>query len=203
MVCENCGYRFTSRQMYFADTSVTISDACETCPVCHGPAFVIDGTYEFVGETLKAFRPLNRKQRRNLHSVLEKAKRGKLDEPELIDAVAEISPELGAVIRRARNGQYTYVALMIFLMLLLQRCSGGSLMTINRTEINLMWTEAVAQAEVAEQLSTDRDDAEEDDEPTNRDDTSSETSPEAAVVHSNVALTDPENVQNKPPRSDR
>jgi len=190
MVCESCTFRFVSRSFHFQNTRVRIFDVTENCPVCNGAAHAIDGEYDFVGEALAAFRPLNRQKRTRLQRVLERARQPEADQSELEKAVSEISPEIGALIKRAKKGQYSYLVVMIFLLLLLQRCSGGSIITINRPEINIIWQEAVSQAETIEAGLSDANDTSEHDDPSFHSDTGGGVAPEPPSIKPDVSNRD-------------
>ncbi|KJS23788.1 MAG: hypothetical protein VR75_17620 [Hyphomonadaceae bacterium BRH_c29] len=170
-----------------------------SCPRCGALANIQDGEYEYQNGVLVALRALDDPTLRSLEQILEQFKSEDKTASETVEAIRAVAPEVGAILDKVGDGKYALAALMFFVLLLLARCSsGGSLITINYTEINALWDQSVEMAKSAE-----LDDTEQDDEEAAGDDPAEQSGPEAPPVHSNVAPTDPENVQNKPPRSER
>ena len=91
-----------------------------------------------------------------------------------------ISPEVGAILDRVGDGKLALAALMFFIMLLLARCSnGGSLITINKTEINMLWDQSL-------ELTHSDQSREPDVEQADSKDLSAETGSGSSSIHSEV-----------------
>ena len=75
--CTNCGLRFTSRQFHVENSQNVTFDGCtESCPRCGGRAKLQDGTYDFIGSAVAAFRApgVTRKDIERFRSIAEAAK---------------------------------------------------------------------------------------------------------------------------------
>jgi hypothetical protein len=82
---------------------------------------VIDGTYDFAGGVMTAFRQLDASQLRDVESLLRQGRAGELDHVDLAAKVAAISPELGAVMQQVqRQPQWTLPVVLTVLLTALQ-----------------------------------------------------------------------------------
>lgn len=98
--CRNCGYEHISNAFHFENsTNITISGAAETCPRCGGKSILQDGSYDFVGSVISAFRAPNvsRQQVLEFQSIAKSVAEGEKD---LQTATTEVS-NLGLEVSQA------------------------------------------------------------------------------------------------------
>ena len=109
----NCGFLGTTPPNFIGGdnaTGITFQNVTigGGCPRCGGDMKVVDGTYDFAGGVMTAFRQLDAAQLRDVESLLRQGRAGELDQDQLASQVAAISPELGAVMRQVqRQPQWT------------------------------------------------------------------------------------------------
>jgi uncharacterized protein (DUF2267 family) len=100
--CRHCGLSFTSRALRIENSAgTTISNCAETCPRCGRDADIQDGTYDFVGNVMTAFRSLDRSQVERFREVVQRAARGELDREEAKSEAAEIHKSFAQIIAQA------------------------------------------------------------------------------------------------------
>ena len=93
-LCENCGYRFTSRMFHFENaTDVTLTGCSESCPRCGGRANLQDGTYDFIGHVLTAIRApgVMREDVMAFRDIAQAVQKGELLSDDAATQVAEIN----------------------------------------------------------------------------------------------------------------
>lgn len=125
-MCMNCGFVGTTPPNFIGGdnaTNITFKDVTigGGCPRCGGDMKVIDGTYDFTGGVMTAFRQLDTDQLRKVESLLRQGRSGQLNQAEVAAQVAAISPALGTVIHQAqRHPQWTLPILITVLLTALQ-----------------------------------------------------------------------------------
>tara|TARA_R110000787_G_scaffold271702_1_gene378946 strand:- start:130 stop:741 length:612 start_codon:yes stop_codon:yes gene_type:complete len=180
-VCRKCKFRFTSNAISIGGSAVIrVSGNTVSCPKCGSRADIEDGEYEFKDGVLVALRSLDEPKLKTLHSILSDPQIDERPQQEVVEAIRAISPEVGAILDRVGDGKLALAALMFFIMLLLARCSnGGSLITINKTEINMLWDQSL-------ELTHSDQSREPDVEQADSKDLSAETGSGSSSIHSEV-----------------
>ena len=95
--CPHCGYTFTSRAFNISNASnVTLVGNRETCPRCRKLANIQDGTYDFVGRVLTAFRAPNvtRNDVLAFQHLATEVQAGKISTTEAGEQLQNLSPPL-------------------------------------------------------------------------------------------------------------
>lgn len=80
--------------------SVTIESSVTNCPICGRPSPIVDGTYEFVGDVLRAFRAagVTRGQVEAFRAVLQAVEAGRLSAEQAEAEAASITPTFAALV---------------------------------------------------------------------------------------------------------
>lgn len=99
-VCLECGLMFPATAASFANGRITFQGEIGTnCPKCGGNARIINGTYDFVGGTIAAFRApgVTRHKIERFRAIAESVKNGGLSAQQAAPEVALLSPALATV----------------------------------------------------------------------------------------------------------
>lgn len=98
--CNHCGHRFISRA-FRAENSfgIQIQGVMETCPKCGAMANIQDGTYDFVGSTIGAFRApgVTREKIERFREIAENVKAGELSTETATAQVDQLGAALAMV----------------------------------------------------------------------------------------------------------
>ncbi|MFN7178390.1 hypothetical protein [Hyphomonas sp.] len=195
MKCVKCGTVFTSRAFRIVGAkNIHFANNWETCPYCGGRARSIDGVYDMVDEIVVAIRPLNRDARRTLKSILEDARKDNFRDGGLIDAVSEVAPEVGAILRRAKAGEFSQTAVMIFILLVFEYVTSGSLVNYTKNEINVFMEQAKVQAALIEAASGEGYQTDDDHQPPETQHARVEPGKKATLEEGQIAESDAENL---------
>lgn len=98
--CKKCGYRGTARSIHIKNsTDITFKGGSEDCPQCGGRAEFQSGTYDFIGNTISAFREpgMTRERMEAIKQVAEKVRDGDLSASDARDEIAEQSSRIASV----------------------------------------------------------------------------------------------------------
>lgn len=99
-VCRNCGARFAATAFQVENsTDVTFSGCATICPYCGGTADIVDGTYDFVGEIIAAFRApgVTRQNVEAFRDVVEAVNAGRATPEQAVAQVAELGSAFAGV----------------------------------------------------------------------------------------------------------
>jgi len=99
--CDACGLSFVNSSLIGGDGitgTVKLRGNAVQCPRCGRMARVLDGTYNFVGESAKAFRGASYEQLEQLRAVAKAAAEGVINAHEAKERAEEIDGAFGSII---------------------------------------------------------------------------------------------------------
>ena len=126
-VCSNCGLRFPVRGIEISDSyGFSFSDVETDCPRCGGRANVVDGTYDFVGDVISAFRApgVSRQSVATLRDIAEAVKTGETSREQAEAKVAELGAALAGVWKWTNDNGSALSVLLAIIALYLSITSG-------------------------------------------------------------------------------
>ncbi len=143
-VCSTCGTIFPSGMAVANSRDMTFQgNTAGPCPKCGGMGKVIDGTFDFVGNSVKVKKaPQTTIDVLNiLQNAMELARSGSSQE-EVISKISEASPDLGekATTIYSRGG---LPMLILFIFFLLQQCTGN---TSGKIDYNILFDQFLVAA---------------------------------------------------------
>jgi hypothetical protein len=153
--CARCGAIFPFRGIVVENsTNVTFGSLTVQCPSCGGPARVLDGTYDFVGNTIRLVDgpAYTRAQLTALMGLLKKARDERRTAEELEAEIEKAAPgfaNVAELIRPKTSGDIAawVVVLLGFLQFLLAMLgSGDKPIQINEQVINQFFMSATGDA---------------------------------------------------------
>jgi hypothetical protein len=99
--CDHCGLSFLSSKLFGGSgpiQNLTIVNCSVQCPRCGQRARVLDGTYNFVRESAKAFKNANSAQLHLLREVARSAAEGTINAQEAIRKAEEVHGAFGSIV---------------------------------------------------------------------------------------------------------
>ena len=104
VVCQSCGTFFLVTNLIGGDAlNVTFIDVgYGPCPACGGDGRLLDGAYDFVGDTVRvlATTPYSEEQFRRLLRIVKRAQRGEVPPEEVATTIKREAPGLAGVADR-------------------------------------------------------------------------------------------------------
>nr|DAU44822.1 MAG TPA: Preprotein translocase secA subunit, helicase, translocation, secretion, PROTEIN.18A [Caudoviricetes sp.] len=115
--CTQCGQVVSSGISASNSVNITISGCTATCPYCGGEAHTIEGTFNFVGNTIEIIKASNvtKEKLQNLKLTLEKNKRILTKESfeETLNSKAPELSGLASIMPKTRDELYAFIGLII------------------------------------------------------------------------------------------
>lgn len=101
--CNQCGYRGIARSISVQDTFNFSVAGSEQCPQCGGPAEFQQGSYDFIGDVLMAFRApgMTREKVEAAKQVVGDASAGVIASDVALQRLGEISAQLATLIEKS------------------------------------------------------------------------------------------------------
>lgn len=115
--CTQCGRVVSSGISAGNSVNITISGCTATCPYCGGEARTIEGTFNFIGNTIEIIKAsdITKEKLQNLKLTLEKNKRTLTKESfeETLNSKAPELSGLASIMPKTRAELYTFIGLLI------------------------------------------------------------------------------------------
>ena len=120
-ICSQCGLKFATPGIEINDsTDITFVGGKTRCPKCGAPADIVDGTYDFVGNVISAFRApgMTRQKVAAARDIAQEASRGEITVNDAIIRLEAISSQLAAAAHASSGSRIDWgllLALLVFL----------------------------------------------------------------------------------------
>lgn len=130
--CENCGAVFPSG-LFVQGVGVTLSHNATSCPGCGQMAWLIDGEFTIIGNTLEILSApaLTVEILRRIVSSQVQARQSHQEPPDLASQLAEVDPEAAARLKELGVPSHLLVFILI-VAILLKSCGLTTTVDVNR-----------------------------------------------------------------------
>lgn len=125
--CAQCGNLFEVKNLFGGAGSarIVMRGNRTNCPRCGSMANIADGEFHYSNEQIEfvAGSRWTAQQVTRLQEIYREASQAEAVSPALVDAIAAVSPELGAMAKTMAGSPGGLFALLVLLLFLLSRCS--------------------------------------------------------------------------------
>jgi hypothetical protein len=142
--CGSCGAVFPSSAIIGGDaTNVSFRDVDVICPFCGGLARIPDGTYDFVGDTIRILSAPQRTvdELTRLSAILNRGRSSRASPEAVSHEIQQEMPELTSLVGllglpQTRDHWYQFLTLLIMIVAFFMNASAGSETTVvDTTEV--------------------------------------------------------------------